>query len=121
MAYSRQKSYVDNRRRDLEFKEGDKVYLKISPMKGVVRLGNKGKLIPFYVGPYEILQRVCKVAYEMKVPNELASVHPVLHVSMLKKCIGNSESILPIEGVGVKDNLSYEEVSVQILGSQVRS
>ena len=59
--YSRQKPYADNRRRDLEFEEGDKVYLKISPMKGVVRFGKKGKLSPCYVGPYEILQRVGKV------------------------------------------------------------
>ena len=120
MAYSRQKSYVDNRRRDLEFKEGDKVYLKISQMKGVVRFGKKWKLSPGYVGPYEILQRVCKVAYEMKVPNELASVHPVLHVSMLKKCIGYPESIIPIGGLGVKDNLFYEEIPLQILDRQVK-
>ena len=62
-AYSRQKSYADHRTRDLEFEEGDKVYLKISPMKEVVRFGKKGKLSPRYVGPYEILQRVGKVAY----------------------------------------------------------
>ena len=81
-------------------------------MKGVVRFGKKGKLSPRYVGPYEILQRVGKVAYELKLPSKLASVHPLIHVSMLKKCIGDPESILPIEGLGVKDNLSYEEVSV---------
>ena len=63
------------------------------------------------MGPYKILQRICKVAYELKLPSELASVHPVFHVSMLKKCIGDPRSILPIEGLGVKDNLSYEEVT----------
>ena len=89
-------------------------------MKGVVRLGNKGKLIPFYVGPYEILQRVCKVAYGLNLPSELASVHPIFHVSMIKKCIGDPESILPIEGLSVKDNLSYEEVPVQILDRKVK-
>ena len=114
-AYSQQKSYADHRRRDLEFEGYDKVYFKISPMKGVVRFGKKGTLSPRYVGPYEILQMVGKVAYEMKLPSELASVHSVFHVSMLKKCIGDPESILPIEGLGVKDNLSYEEISVQIL------
>ncbi|TMW90959.1 hypothetical protein EJD97_014998 [Solanum chilense] len=71
------------------------------------------------VGPYEILQRVGKVAYELKLPSELASVHLVFHVSKLKKCISDPESILPIEGLGVKDNLSYEEILVQILDSQV--
>ena len=62
--YSRQKSYADNIRRDLEFEVGDKVYLKISPMKGVMRFGKKGKLSPRYVGPDEVLQRVRNVAYE---------------------------------------------------------
>ena len=77
MAYSQQKSYVDHRRRYLEFEEGDKVYSKISPMKGVVRLCMKGILSPFYVVPYEILQRVGKVDYELKLPSELALVHPI--------------------------------------------
>ena len=89
-------------------------------MKGVVRFGYKGKLSPHYVGPYEILQRIAKVAYELKLPSELASVHPVFHVSMLKKCICDPVSILPIEGLGVEDNLSYEEVLVQILYRKVK-
>ena len=88
------------------------MYLKISPMKRVVIFGKKWKLSPRYVGPYEILQWFYKVAYKLKLPSELASVHPLVHVSMLKKCIGDPESILPIEGIGVKDNLSYEEVPV---------
>ena len=85
----------------MEFEEGDKVYLKISLMKGVVRFGKKGKLCPCYVGPCDILQRVGKVAYELKLPSELASVNPISHVSMLKKCIRDPESILHIEGLGV--------------------
>ena len=74
--YSRQKSYADHRRREFEFEEVDKVYLKIFPMKGVVIFDNKGKLSPYYVRPNEILQKICKVAYELRLPNELASVHP---------------------------------------------
>ncbi|XP_069152770.1 uncharacterized protein [Solanum lycopersicum] len=89
-------------------------------MKGMVRFGKKGKLSPPYVIPYEMLQRVGKVAYEFKLPSELALVHPIFHVYMLKECIGYSESILPIEGLGVKDNLSCEEVPVQILDRQVK-
>ena len=96
------------------------MYLKISPMKGVVRFGKKGKLNPRYVGPYDIFQRVGKVSYELKLPSELASVHPVFHVSMLKKCIGDPEFILAIEGLGAKDNLSYEEVLLRILDKQVK-
>ena len=107
---SHKKFYANNRRRDLEFEVGDMVYLKISPMKKVMRFGKKGKLSPRYVGPYEVLQRVGKVAYELRLPSELASVHPVFHVSMLKKCIGDPVYILPIEGLDVDEVLSYEEV-----------
>ena len=96
MAYSRQKPYANHRRRDLEFEEGDKVHLKISPMKGVVKYGKNGKLSPHYLAPYEISQRVGKVAYELKLPSELASVHTMFHISMLKKCIIDPESIHPI-------------------------
>ena len=80
----------------MEFEEGDKVYLKFSPIKGVARFGKKGKLSRRYVGPYEILQRVIKIAYELKFSSELASVHPIFCISMLKKCISDPESILPI-------------------------
>ena len=89
MSCSWKKSYADQRRRDLEFEEGAKVYLKISPMKGVAIFGKKGKLRPRYVGPNEILQRVGNFAYEFKLSSELASVHPVFHFSMLKKYIGD--------------------------------
>ena len=88
-------------------------------MKGMFRYGKKEKLSPRYVGPYDVLQKVGKVDYELKLPSEFTSVHPVFHVSMLKKCIGDPEYILLIEGLGVKDNLSYEEFSVQILDRQV--
>ncbi|TMX01565.1 hypothetical protein EJD97_024274, partial [Solanum chilense] len=87
---------------------------------GVVRFFKKGKLSPRYVGSYEILQRVGKVAYELKLPSELASIHPIFHVFMLKKCNGDPESILPIEGIAFKDNLSYEKVLVQIFDRQVK-
>ena len=69
------------------------MYFKVSTMKGVVRFVNNGKLIPRYVGPYEIFQRVGKVLYELRLPSELASVHPVFHVFMLKKYIGDPEYI----------------------------
>ncbi|KAK4712763.1 hypothetical protein R3W88_018670 [Solanum pinnatisectum] len=85
-----------------------------------MRFGRKGKLSPRYVGPYEILKHIGNVAYELNLPSELASVHPVFHVSMLKKCIGDPVSILPLEGLGVDENLSYEEVPVEILDRQVK-
>ena len=84
IAYSRQKSYADNRRRDLEFEIGDWVYLKISPMKGLMRFGKKGKFSPPYVGPYEIVKRAGKVPYELKLPCEFVLLHSVFHVFTLK-------------------------------------
>ena len=66
-------------------------------MKGVVRFGKKGKFSPCYVGPYEIIQRVGKVAYELKLPCDFGSAHLVFHVSMLKKCVGYLVSILTLK------------------------
>ena len=94
--------------------------MKISPIKGVMRFGNKGKLYPRYVGTYEILQHMGEVAYELALPAEIASIHPVFHVSMLKKCLGDPASILPVEALGVYEDLSYEEVPIEILGWQVK-
>ena len=85
-----------------------------------MRLGKNGKLSPRYVGPYEILMRVKSVAYELKFPKELAMIHPVFHVSMLKKCIGKLVPILPLEVLGVKEGLSCEEVPVKIFDSRVK-
>ncbi|KAH0678966.1 hypothetical protein KY284_020051 [Solanum tuberosum] len=119
-AQSRQKSYTDIRRRELEFEVDDWVYLKVSPMKGVMRFGKNGKHSPRYIGPYRISKRIGKVAYELELPQELAAVHPVFHVSMLKKCMGDPSLIIPTEDIGIKDSLSYEEIPVHILDRQVR-
>ncbi|KAK4731469.1 hypothetical protein R3W88_024457 [Solanum pinnatisectum] len=89
-------------------------------MKGLMCFGKKGKLSPQYVGPYQILTRVGKVAYELDLPSELDPIHPVFHVSMLKKCISDLISILPLEGLGVDESLSYEEIPVEILDWQVK-
>ena len=79
---TRQKSYADVRRREIEFQFNDWVFLKVSPMKGVMRFGKKGKRSPRYVGPYKILKRIGKVAYELQLPAKLAAVHPVFHISL---------------------------------------
>ncbi|WMV19263.1 hypothetical protein MTR67_012648 [Solanum verrucosum] len=89
-------------------------------MKGVIRFGKKGKLSPQYIGPYRISRRIGNVAYELELPQELAAVHPVIHISMLKKCMGDPLLIIPTEDIGIKDSLSYEEIVVQILDRQVQ-
>ncbi|WMV41873.1 hypothetical protein MTR67_035258 [Solanum verrucosum] len=118
-AQSKKKSYADVRRRDLEFDVHDWVYLKISPMKGVMRFGKKGKLSPHYIGPYKILRHVGKVAYELSLPNDLAFMHPIFHIYVLKKGCCRSDIYSSLEGLGVDENLSYEEVPVEILDRQV--
>ncbi|WMV45682.1 hypothetical protein MTR67_039067 [Solanum verrucosum] len=89
-------------------------------MKGVMRFGMKGKLSPRYVGPYRILKRISKVAYELELPADLAAVHPVFHISLLKKCVGDPASRVPLKSVAVKKSLLYEDVLVEILDCQVR-
>ena len=85
-----------------------------------MRFGKKGKLSPRYVGPYQIFKRIGKVAYELELPAELAAVHPVFHISLLKKCMSDPTSIVPLESMAVKDSLTDEEVPVEILDRRVR-
>ncbi|WMV25394.1 hypothetical protein MTR67_018779 [Solanum verrucosum] len=89
-------------------------------MKGVMIFVKKGKLSPRYIGPYTISKRISNVACELELPQELAAVYPIFHIFMLKKCMGDSLLILPIEDIGIKDSLAYEEILVQILDRQVR-
>lgn len=84
-------------------------------MKGVKRFGKKGKLSLCYIGPYKILSRYDNVAYEFELMTNLVSVHPVFHVSLLKKCIEDPALIISLKSVGVKDRLSYDKVPVEIL------
>jgi hypothetical protein len=87
VAQSRQKSYVDKRRRDLSFEIRDFVYLKVSPIRGIHRFRVKGKIAPRYVEPFKIVDRKGEVAYQLKLPPQLSEVHDVFHVSQLKKCL----------------------------------
>jgi len=86
-AQSRQKSYADKHRRKLEFEVGDHVYLKVSPMRGVWRFGNKGKLNPRYVAPFQVSKQVSPLAYKVKMPPSLAGINYAFHVSPLQKCV----------------------------------
>ncbi|KAL6145956.1 hypothetical protein ACLB2K_056639 [Fragaria x ananassa] len=114
-AQNRQKTYADNRRKDLEFQVADRVFLKLSFWKGVVRFGKRGKLSPRYIGPYEILERVGTVAYRLELPSELSKIHNVFHVSMLRKYIVDLSHVLQEQPINLKKYLTYEEEPVQIL------
>ena len=91
------------------------VFLKVAPIKGVIRFGKKGKLSPRFVSPFEILKRIGKVASELALPPTLAGVHNVFHVSMLRKYIPDPSHVLNYEPLKIKDHLTYEEVPIQIL------
>ncbi|KAI3814006.1 hypothetical protein L1987_18745 [Smallanthus sonchifolius] len=119
-ARDRQKSYADNRRRPLEFQVGDRVMLKVSPWKGVARFGNRGKLNPRYVGPFEILARVGPVAYKLKLPQELSNVHDTFHVSNLKKCLSNDTLIIPPDEIHIDDKLHFIEEHMEVTDWKVQ-
>ncbi|WMV40748.1 hypothetical protein MTR67_034133 [Solanum verrucosum] len=88
-------------------------------MKDVMRFGKKEKFSLRYIGPYRISNKIGNIAYELEIPQELAAVHPVFHISMLKKCMGDPSRIIPTEDIGINDSLSYEDIPVQILDRQV--
>ena len=111
-AQSRQKSYANKRRQELQFQMGDQVFLKISPMKEVMRFRKKGKLSPRYIGPFPIVKRVQTVAYKLDLPPELQDIHPIFHISMLKKYVLNTSHILPDIPVVLDNHLNYEEQPV---------
>ena len=119
-AQDRQKSYADRRRRKLEFQVGEKVFLKVSPTKGIKRFGMQGKLDPRYIGPYEILRRVGEVAYELALPPQLAKVHNVFHVSQLRRYVFDPSHVLQYEPIQLVESLQYEEKPLRILGREVR-
>ncbi|GJZ36958.1 putative reverse transcriptase domain-containing protein [Tanacetum coccineum] len=104
-ARDRQKSYADLKRKPMEFQVGDRVMLKVSPWKGVVRFGKRGKLNPRYVGPFKVLEKVGSVAYKLELPQELSRVHNTFHVSNLKKCYFDEPLAIPLEGLHIVDKL----------------
>ncbi|GJU19420.1 putative reverse transcriptase domain-containing protein [Tanacetum coccineum] len=111
----RQKSYADKRRKPLEFSVGDYVLLKVSPWKGVVRFGEKGKLAPRFVGLFEIIEKVGPVAYQLDFPEELNGVYDTFHVSNLKKCLADPTLKVPLDEIRVDAKLNFVEEPVEIL------
>ncbi|XP_070010863.1 uncharacterized protein [Nicotiana sylvestris] len=116
----RQKSYADLKRCEIEHQVGDKVFLKVSPWKKIMRFGQKGKLIPRFIGPYEILERIGPVAYKLALPPELGKIHNVFHVSMLRKYRSDPSHVRPIESIEVNPDLTYEEEPIQILAREIK-
>ncbi|GJS60959.1 putative reverse transcriptase domain-containing protein [Tanacetum coccineum] len=108
-ARDRQKSYANIRRKPMVFQVGDRVMLKVSPWKGVVRFGKRGKLNPRYVGPFKVIERVRTVAYKLELPQQLSRVHNTFHVSNLKKCLSDESLVIPLEELRVDDKLHFSQ------------
>ncbi|XP_070032237.1 uncharacterized protein [Nicotiana tomentosiformis] len=119
-AQSRQKSYADKKVRDVAFMGWEKVLLKVSPMKGVMRFRKKGKLSLRYIGHFEVIQRIGEVGYKLALPPSLSSVHPLFHISMLRKYVSDLSYVLDFSIVQLDGDLSYDVEPVAILDWQVR-
>ncbi|GJZ45068.1 putative reverse transcriptase domain-containing protein [Tanacetum coccineum] len=119
-ARDRQKSYANIRRKPMVFQVGDKVMLKVSPWKGVVRFGKRGKLNPRYVGPFKVIERVRTVAYKLELPQQLSRVHNTFHVSNLKKCLSDESLVIPLEELRVDDKLHFVEEPIEVMDREIK-
>ncbi|GJT58798.1 putative reverse transcriptase domain-containing protein [Tanacetum coccineum] len=116
-----QKSYVGNKHTHLEFEVGDCVLLKVSPWKGVIHFGKKGKLVPRYVGPIKIFERIGPVAYRLRLPKELSSVHDAFNMSNLKKFLADANLHVPLNEIKIDKTLRFVEETVKIMDREIRS
>ncbi|GKB48131.1 putative reverse transcriptase domain-containing protein [Tanacetum coccineum] len=116
----RQRSYADKRHKPLEFQVGDKVILKVSLWKGVIRFGKRGKLNPRYIGPFKILAKVGTAAYRLELPEKLSRVHSTFHVSNLKKCLSDEPLVILLDEIHVDDKLNFIKESVEIMDREVK-
>nr|GEX85270.1 putative reverse transcriptase domain-containing protein [Tanacetum cinerariifolium] len=119
-ARDRQKSYTDLKRKPMDFQVGDKVMLKVSPWKGVVRFDKREKLNPRYIGPFQVLSKVRDVAYRLELPQQLSRVHNTFYVSNLKKCLSDESLVIPFEGLHVDDKLQFVKEPVEIIDLEIK-
>nr|GEZ15830.1 putative reverse transcriptase domain-containing protein [Tanacetum cinerariifolium] len=119
-ALSRQKSYADFKRRLAEFKVGDKVMLKVSPCRGVIRFRKRGKLSPRFIRPFKVIERIGPVAYKLELPDKLCGIHDTFHVSNLKRCFVKDDVVIPLDEVQLDDKLHFVEEPIEIMDREVK-
>nr|GEZ43286.1 putative reverse transcriptase domain-containing protein [Tanacetum cinerariifolium] len=117
---SQQKSYADLKRRLTEFEVGDKVMLKVSPWRVVIRFRKRGKLSPRFIGPFKVIERIRPVAYKMELPDKLRRIHDTFHVSNIKRCFLNYDVFIPLDEVQLDDKLHFVEEPVEIMDREVK-
>nr|GEV10115.1 reverse transcriptase domain-containing protein [Tanacetum cinerariifolium] len=114
------RSYANIRRKPLEFQVRDRVMLKVSPRKGVIRFGKQGKPNPRYIGIFKILERIGPVAYKLELTEELSNVHSTFHISNLKKCLFNESLVIPMKELRLDDKLNFMEEPVEVMDREVK-
>ncbi|GJS02333.1 putative reverse transcriptase domain-containing protein, partial [Tanacetum coccineum] len=119
-ARDQKKSYGNIRRKPMVFQVGDKVMLKVSPWKGVMRFGKRGKLNPRYVGPFKVIERVGTVAYKLELPQQLSRVHNTFYMSNLKKCLSDESLVIPLEELRVDDKLHFVEEPIEVMDCEIK-
>nr|GEV48565.1 putative reverse transcriptase domain-containing protein [Tanacetum cinerariifolium] len=119
-ARGRQKSYADVRRKPLEFQIDDRVMLKVSPWKGVVRFGKRRKLNLRYIGPFKVLSKVGTVAYRLKLPEQFSRVYSTFHVSNLKKCLSDEPLAISLDEIHVDEKLRFIEEPLETMDREVK-
>ncbi|GJX54233.1 putative reverse transcriptase domain-containing protein [Tanacetum coccineum] len=115
-----QRSYTNVRRKPLEFQVGDRVMLKVSPRKGIIQFGKRGKLNPRYIGSFKILERIGPVAYKLELPEELSNVHSTFYISNLKKCLSDESLVIPMKELRLDDKLNFVEEPVEIMDREIK-
>ncbi|GJR36976.1 hypothetical protein Tco_1212660 [Tanacetum coccineum] len=94
--------------------------LKVSPRKGVIRFGKRGKPNPRYIGPFKILKQIGPVAYKLELPEEISNIHNALHVSNIKKCLSNESLVIPMKELWLDEKLNFVEEPVEIMDREVK-
>nr|GFD26263.1 putative reverse transcriptase domain-containing protein [Tanacetum cinerariifolium] len=104
----------------MEFEVGDMVVLNVSPWKGVIHFGKCGKLSPWYIRPFEIIERIGPVAYKLELPEKLHGIHNTFYVSNLKKCLADENLVIPLEEVQLDDKLHFIKEPMEIMDREVK-